>query len=75
MLSFARDIRPLFTQTDIDHMLHVSPSLDLSSYDSVKAHAASIYQRVAAGEMPPGKPWPQEQVDTFKQWMDQQYPA
>jgi hypothetical protein len=74
MLSFARDIRPLFTQQDIDHMLRVDPSLNLGSYDSVKAHADSIYRRVSRGEMPPGKPWPKEQVDKFKQWMDAQYP-
>jgi tyrosinase len=74
MLSFARDIRPLFTQEDVDHMLRVDPSLDLGSYDSVKAHASSIYRRVSLGEMPPGKPWPQEQVAAFKQWMDEQHP-
>jgi hypothetical protein len=74
MLSFARDIRPLFTQEDIEHMLDVDPSLDLGSYDSVKAHANIIYRRVSLGEMPPGKPWPQEQADKFKQWMDEQYP-
>ena len=75
MLSFARDIRPLFTQEDIEHMLDVDPSLDLGSYDSVKAHANIIDRRVSLGEMPPDKPWPQEQVDKFKQWMDEQYPA
>ena len=74
MLSFARDIRPLFTQEDIEHMLDVDPSLDLGSYDSVKAHASIIYRRVSLGEMPPGMPWPQEQVDKFKQWIDEQYP-
>jgi hypothetical protein len=74
MLSFARDIRPLFTQEDIEHMLGVDPSLNLGSYDSVKAHASIIYRRLSRGEMPPGMPWPQEQVDTFQQWMDDQYP-
>ena len=58
MLSFARDIRPLFTQEDIEHMLDVDPSLDLGSYDSVKARASIVYRRVSLGEMPPGMPWP-----------------
>ena len=40
MLSFAGDIRPLFTQEDIEHMLRVDPSLNLGSYNSVKAHAS-----------------------------------
>jgi hypothetical protein len=74
MLSFARDIRPLFTKEDIEHMLDVDPSLDLGDYDSVKTHASIIYRRVSLGDMPPGRPWPQEQVDMFKQWMDEQYP-
>jgi hypothetical protein len=74
MLSFARDIRPLITQEDIEHMLDVDTSLDLGNYDSVRAHANIIYQRVSLGDMPPGSPWPQEQVDKFKQWMDEQYP-
>jgi hypothetical protein len=74
MPSFARDIRPLFTQEDIEHMLAVDPTLNLGSYDSVKAHATAIHTMVSAGRMPPGRPWPQEEVDKFKQWMDQNYP-
>jgi len=74
MLSFVRDIRPLFTQEDIEHMLDVDPRLDLGSYDSAKAHANIIYRRVLLGDMPPGGPWPQEQVGKFKEWMDEQYP-
>jgi hypothetical protein len=50
------------------------PSLNLGSYDSVKAHASIIYRRLSLSEMPPGRPWPKEQVDKFKQWMDEQYP-
>ena len=75
MLSFARDICPLFTQEDIEHMLDVDPSLDLGSYDSVTAHASNIYSMLSLSAMPPGRPWPKEQVDKFKQWMDEQYPA
>jgi len=56
-------------------MIDVDPSLDLGSYDSVKAHASIISRRVSLGEMQQGRPWPQEQVDKFKQWMDDQYPA
>lgn len=75
MTSFARDIRPLFTQEDVDHMLDVNPDLDLSSYDSVKANASDIYNVISNGEMPPDQPWPKSQVDMFKQWMDEGYPA
>jgi hypothetical protein len=75
MTSFARDIRPLFTQEDVDHMLDVNPDLDLSTYAAVKANANDIYDVLSAGEMPPGRPWPQKQIATFKQWMDDNYPA
>ena len=75
MTSFAHDIRPLFTQEDVDHMLDVNPDLDLSSYDSVKANADDIYNVLSSGEMPPDQPWPKAQVDKFKQWMDDGYPA
>jgi hypothetical protein len=75
MTSFARDIRPLFTEEDVDHMLDVNSDLDLSSYEAVKANASDIFNVLSAGEMPPGQPWPPEQVATFKQWMDDGYPA
>lgn len=71
MPSFAKDIRPLFTQEDVDHMLDVDPNLDLSSYDSVKSNATAIYDVLSSGAMPPGEPWPKDNVDKFKQWMDQ----
>jgi hypothetical protein len=71
-LSFARDIRPMFTQTDIDHM---KAMMDLSDRDSVREHADAIYQVVASGSMPPansGEPrWTAEMCARFKQWADQ----
>lgn len=71
-LSFAKDIRPLFTDTDIDHM---SFFVDLSSYDDVKAKAAAIDGRLTGKtgrQMPPkstGGPWPPAQIALFEQWM------
>jgi hypothetical protein len=50
-LSFATDIRPMFTDLDIAHMKHAG--MDLSDRDSVAAHADAIYGAVAAGTMPP----------------------
>ena len=69
-LSFARDIRPLFRDTpDVATMKKMG--LDLSSYDQVKANAAGIYSRLEDGSMPCDGPWPQEQRDKFKQWMNE----
>ena len=41
--SFQTDIRPLFTQRDIDGM---RKGFNLESYDEVKNHAAAIYDRI-----------------------------
>ena len=49
--SFEKDIRPMFTDTDVDHMKAFD--LDLSSRDDVQKHAAEIYETVTGGTMPP----------------------
>lgn len=76
-LSFAADIKPLFSAVDADHM---SFMFDLTSYDDVKNNAAGIYDAVSNGRMPPPPseggdgPWPPDKVATFKQWMDEGCP-
>jgi hypothetical protein len=72
-VSFAKDIRPLFTDTDIDHM---SFFCDLSSYDDVKANAADILGRLkgtGGNQMPPaasGGPWSAAQISLFQTWIN-----
>lgn len=66
------NIRQMFTQTDITHMQ--AQGLDLTSYDNVKSSAGGIYGQVAAGNMPPGAPWPADQVATFLNWITNGYP-
>jgi hypothetical protein len=73
--SFAKDIRPLFTDEDVEHMLDVNSDLDLSKYEAVKANASDIYNVLSDGSMPPGEPWSEDKVALFKQWMDENYPA
>ncbi len=71
-LSFARDIRPLFTDIDVDHMQGYG--IDLSSLDEVVAHADSIYDVVSDGSMPPpgtGTRWTPEMCARFKAWQTQ----
>jgi hypothetical protein len=71
-VSFATQIRPLFTDIDIEHM---SFYCDLSSYDDVKANAAVILGRLNGSggiRMPPdfaGGPWPDTNIALFEQWM------
>ena len=65
-VSFANDIKPLFTERDKDHMEFM---FDLWSYMDVKDNADDILDSVSAGRMPPQSPWPQDKVDLFKQWV------
>ena len=72
--SFAADIRPLFTDRDIQGM---KKGFDLTSYDEVKAHASAIYDRIrgiGGAVMPPPPPlgegpWPQSHIDLFAEWL------
>jgi hypothetical protein len=66
-VTFARDIRPLFRDRDIRSMTF---AFDLSSYEDVRANAEGIYEKLAAGTMPCDGPWPAEDVDRFRTWID-----
>jgi len=69
-LSFAKDIRPMFTDIDVAHMKHAG--MDLSNRDDVVKHGDAIYAAVSNGSMPPpgsGEArWSSEMCDRFKQW-------
>ncbi|MGR4065013.1 MAG: hypothetical protein ACLQPV_06155 [Vulcanimicrobiaceae bacterium] len=75
-LSFAKDIRPMFTEMDVAHMK--GAGMDLSDRDAVKRNADAIYQTVSTGSMPPppaGEPrWTSEMCDVFKRWHEQGCP-
>jgi len=66
-MSFESDIRPLFREEDVAEM---SFAFDLSSYEDVSEHAEDIYSRLAEGTMPCDGPWPQEDVERFREWID-----
>jgi hypothetical protein len=72
MPSFARDIRPLFREKDVEEMQF---AFDLGAYEDVKAHAAGIYEQLADGAMPCDGAWPDERIAVFRRWMDEGYPA
>jgi hypothetical protein len=71
-VSYERDIRPLFREEDISSM---SMAFDLASYDDVRANADGILERLSDGSMPCDGPWPEEQVDLFRRWVDAGSPA
>jgi hypothetical protein len=78
LTSFQADIRPLFTERDIQGMIK---GFNLASYDEVKAHAAAIYDRIrgiGGALMPPPPPrgegpWPQSNIELFAKWMADGY--
>ncbi len=66
---FAKDIRLLFHERDIETMKRIA-GIDLSKFDDVKQHASRIFFRLSTKTMPPDKPWPDNQIAKFKQWID-----
>ena len=67
-ISFYKDIRPLFLESDIDIMKKIA-GLDLSNYEDVKKNAEKIFKRLDEGSMPCYGGWPKENIDKFKEWM------
>jgi hypothetical protein len=78
LTSFQADIRPLFTDRDVQGMIK---AFNLASYDDVKKNAAAIYDRIrgiGGAVMPPPPPrgegpWPQSNIDLFAKWMSDGY--
>ena len=62
------DIKGLFNDGDVACMKR--RGLDLSNYQDVKTNARAILTTLESGSMPPGSPWPQDWIDTFKLWVD-----
>ncbi len=65
--SFARDIKPLFRDTDRSSM---DFAFDLWDYQDVKDNAQNILERISDGTMPCDEEWPQERIDLLKRWID-----
>jgi hypothetical protein len=72
VLSFARDIRPLFRDKDRDSM---KAAFDLFDYADVVEHADRIVGSLRSGRMPCDGAWPAAQVDKLQQWIDTGMPA
>lgn len=70
--SFARDIRPLFRESDRESM---DFAFDLWDYHDVSAHAEDILERLTEGTMPCDGEWPEEQVARFRGWVEAGMPA
>ena len=66
-LGFEGDIKPLFREKDQQRM---SFAFDLWSYEDVKENAEAILERLEEGDMPCDGAWPDEQVATFRSWVE-----
>jgi hypothetical protein len=66
-MSFARDILPLFRESDRDSMLF---AFDLWNYNDVRTYAQDILERLEEGSMPCDGEWLQEHITQFQRWMD-----
>ena len=71
-LGFTAHIKPLFRESDQRAM---SFAFDLWSHQDVSQHADAILQALQEGNMPCDGPWPQQQIETFRQWANSGKPA
>ena len=65
-LSFDRDIRPLFRDKDRQRM---EWAFDMWRYEDVKDNAQAILQRLEDGDMPCDGSWAEDQIGTFRSWV------
>jgi hypothetical protein len=72
VVSFQKDILPMYTATDIAHMKFFC---DLSKKDDNQQNAQGILQRLkgqGGAVMPPSpaKPWTKQQIALYQSWID-----
>ncbi len=65
--SFARDIQPLFRESDRDSMEF---AFDLWDVEDVRTFAEEILDRLSDGSMPCDEPWSEEQIALFERWVE-----
>ena len=70
--SFARDIQPLFRESDREAMEF---AFDLWDFDDVRTNAQDILERLTDGTMPCDGEWPEEQLAQFRRWVEAGMPA
>ena len=77
-MSFARDIRPLFTAQDIDCIPPLGVHLNDYPYMSNPANARNVLEQVSSGRIPErdsGEPrWDQAKVQLVRDWINAGFP-
>ena len=72
-LSFERDLKPLFRESDRATMLSVA-NFDLWKREDVAEYYQAILKRLEDGSMPCDQAWPDDQVALFRRWVDSGMP-
>jgi hypothetical protein len=67
-LSFERDIRPLFRESDRRSMKW---RFDLCCHPDVQANASTLLGRLEEGTMPCDRSWPHADVEKLSRWIDE----
>ena len=68
-LSFERDLKALFRESDRSTMLSVA-NFDLWDRDDVAENSQAILARLEDGSMPCDEAWPADRVRTFRRWVE-----
>ena len=66
-VSFEEHIKPLFREIDRQRM---EWAFDLWRYEDVRDNASGILERIEDGSMPCDEPWPPEQVERLRAWIE-----
>jgi hypothetical protein len=78
-VSFATNIRPMFTDMDIAHMKNFRVLLDDFGFMRDPANAQKVINAVSSGAMPPSNSgetsWSSDQVELFRNWITDGYQA
>jgi hypothetical protein len=75
-VSFANDIAPLFTPSDVACMGRMRVMLTVYTYMSVPDNAQNVLDHLDGSsppQMPPSGAWPSDQIKLFKSWIDGGY--
>jgi hypothetical protein len=71
-ISFEKQIKPLFRDGDRQSMKW---AFDLWSHDDVARDSEAILERLRDGTMPCDGAWSDEQIETFRDWVEAGTPA
>jgi hypothetical protein len=69
-ITYSNNIRPLFRDSDINCMARRGVMLADANWMCTPKNADDVYTKLSIGDMPPDSPWPQENLNTFKSWIE-----